>query len=136
MSSPGEDGRRHTPFAHSSGFPSVRGDPWIRPGTGRPVEGGINLTLLDGTEIQSVAEAGTRGLGGQCAQSGKLGAQCNEAAGDHRQREVTLARRGAAQQVRQIEFAHHGQHGGDMACSSERRITTASPGRPTTVPPF
>ena len=81
----------------------------------QPVQGSVDLAFLDGAEVEHAAQAGTRRLGRQRAQRRQLGARRDQPAGDHCQRQIALARGGAAEQARQVELAHHADHRGDVA---------------------
>ena len=84
-----------------------------------PVQRPIDLALRHAAELEHRAQAGRRRVGGQGAHGGELGAGRDDPVDDHRQSEVTRARRGSAatpeQQARQVELARQAEHEGDMA---------------------
>ena len=79
-----------------------------------PVQRGVDLAFCDDTQVQHATQAGGRRLGGQRPHGRQFGAWRDQAARDHRQRQIALARDGTAEQARQIKLAHHADHRGDV----------------------
>jgi hypothetical protein len=80
-----------------------------------PIQRRVDLTFLNGAEVEDAAQAGARRFRRQRPHGGQLGAGRDDPAGNHGQRQVALARRHAAEQPRQVELAHHAKHGCNMA---------------------
>jgi hypothetical protein len=80
-----------------------------------PIQRRIDLAFLDGTEAEDAAQAGTRRLRQQPPQGRQFGAGGDDPAGNHGQHQIALARGRAAEQPRQVELAHHAEHGCNMA---------------------
>jgi hypothetical protein len=86
----------------------------------QPVEGGVDLALLDDAEAKHFAETGSGGIGIEGAHGAKLGGRRDQAVDEHRQYQVAAAPTGRAaqafgEQLGQAEGASDTEDSGDMA---------------------
>jgi hypothetical protein len=80
----------------------------------KPVEGDIELVLVDRSEPEHLAKAGGRGERIEHAGSGKLGSRRNQPRHNHRNDEITTAIASESEQTIKTDVTQSAEHGRDM----------------------
>ena len=81
----------------------------------QPVHGGVQLILVDGVQLQQVAEGGDGAFGVEGASGGEFGAGIDDASGDHGDDEIAVAGGGTSDEGMEGELAEGTEDGGDVA---------------------
>jgi len=80
----------------------------------QPVHGGVQVILVDGVQLQQVAEGGDGAFRVQTAGGGELGACVDDAGDDHGDDEVALAGGGTSDEGVEAELVEGTEDGGDV----------------------
>ena len=81
----------------------------------QPVHRLVQLILIDGAQLQSLAEGGDGALRGDGARGGQFGAGVDDAGDDHGDDQIAQAAAGTSDEGVQAELLEGAEDGGDMA---------------------
>jgi len=100
---------------------------------GEPVEGGVELVLIDRTETELLTEAGAGRVRRQCTGGGKLGAGLEQTADHEGQDKIATAVAVRPQQAVEADLAGRAEGGGNVpmrqrADDSDRLLVTGNDG--------
>jgi len=102
----------------------------------KPVEGDVELVLIDRAEAELLAETRAGRVRRQRAGGGKLGAGIEQTADDEGQDKIATAVAVRAEQAVETDLARRSEGGSDVPCGSERMMVIACWSLGTTVPPL
>ena len=80
-----------------------------------PVEGGVELVFIDGSELEGLAEGGECGFGVEGACGGEFGGGVEDAVRDHGGDEVAVSGGFSFEEGVEAEFVEGSQDGGDVS---------------------
>ena len=81
----------------------------------QPVHGGVELVFVDALDAEHLGQGVARGVGGEPACGGELGAWGEDARDDEGDRAFAFGRGGGGQRAVEAQLAQRSEHGGDVA---------------------